>query len=55
MNISVIFIWYRLKKKFRLIKSGGGTGPLKPGNPIVKTKRVLIPAVYPRDEERRFV
>ena len=32
-----------------LIKSGGGTGPLKPGN-LTKVK-VPIPAVSPRDEE----
>ena len=30
----------------------GGTGPVKPGNLIVKySRKVLIPAVNPRDED----
>ena len=33
-----------------LIKSGGGTGPVKPGNLTINVK-VLIPADFPRDEE----
>ncbi len=33
------------KKKIRLIKSGGGTGPVKPGNLIDFSRKVLIPAV----------
>lgn len=45
-------LYNRNKKKFRLIKSGGGTGPVKPGNLIVKySRKVLIPAVNPRDED----
>jgi len=28
-----------IKKKIRLIKSGGGTGPVKPGNLIVNFKK----------------
>ena len=45
-------LYNRSKKKFRLIKSGGGTGPVKPGNLIVKySRKVLIPAVNPRDED----
>ncbi len=43
-NIKVIYTIY-------LIKSGGGTGPVKPGNLTVFTGKVLNPAVYPKDED----
>ena len=29
--------------KLNLIKSGGGTGPMKPGNLPIKVGKVLIP------------
>ena len=36
-----------------LIKSGGGTGPVKSQQPERNESKVLIPAVYPKDEDIR--
>ena len=43
----------KVKSKYRLIKSGGGNGPMKPGN--LRKRKVPNPAKQSKDEDREFV
>jgi len=51
----MINIYNIIKIKKTLIKSGGGTGPMKPGNQYIFIYMVLNPAVYLLKDKYKFV